>query len=152
MNVEISEINYQQIKYISDSLFSEKKRYIKFFTPFDDKKNLIDKYLNKKNDKFLKINLKNEIIGLITLRGFDEGYEIPRFGIYIMNEYSNKGLGTIATKKFLKYCKSNLKINFLELKVNKKNYVAIKLYESIGFKVTKFTDEEQIMQVNLNDI
>jgi RimJ/RimL family protein N-acetyltransferase len=66
------------------------------------------------------------------LRGFDEGYEIPSYGVWISSKFSNRGLSALTLHHAFAFCKLN-GIKILLLKVHPENVVAKKLYESLGF-------------------
>ena len=42
-------------------------------------------------DKYYVAHLEEEIIGLAMLRGWEEGYEIPSFGILVDQQYHYQG-------------------------------------------------------------
>ena len=61
-----------------------------------------------------------------------EGWSFSRFMIDI--NYQNKGYGTIALKKFLKFFHNKFPDESLYTSVEIDNKIAIKMYESFGFK------------------
>jgi ribosomal protein S18 acetylase RimI-like enzyme len=74
----------------------------------------------------------DRLVGLSMLRGFDEGYAIPSFGIFVDHETHGQGIGraltvwTIETAR-RRGCPS------LRLSVYSANSVARGLYTSLGF-------------------
>ena len=79
--------------------------------------------------------LNEELIGFYMLRGFDEGYETPSYGVWISSKHANKGLSTLTLYHAFAFCKLN-RIKTLMLKVHPDNSTAKNLYEKLGFKQT----------------
>lgn len=69
------------------------------------------------------------------LRGFDEGYSVPSYGVWISENYSNKGLSTFTLQHAISFCKLN-SIKKIMLKVHPDNVSAKHIYEKHGFKQT----------------
>lgn len=136
-NLEIIELTSVHSKILSEKLSSEGKDYLKYFIPFEDySEEYIYRILSKKKiDKYFGLFVENDLIGFYMLRGFDAGYEIPSYGVWISSEYSNKGLSTLTLFHAFSFCKLN-NIKTLMLKVHPDNTVAKKLYESLGFVKT----------------
>jgi ribosomal protein S18 acetylase RimI-like enzyme len=57
--------------------------------------------------------------------------------IFVLRDYRRKGFATKLIKEFSNFLKKK-KINEFELSVNPKNKNAIKLYEKIGFEMSKY--------------
>ncbi len=135
-SLEIFELKESNAKQLSIKLLTEPKDYIKYFDPFDFSETTIKIILQqKKNDKYFGIFFYNELAGCYMLRGFDEGFEIPSYGVWIASKFSNSGLSTLTLFHAFSFCKLN-KIKKLMLKVYPDNIVAKKLYESLGFHQT----------------
>ena len=66
------------------------------------------------------------------LRGFDEGYEIPSYGVWISKKYSAMGLSKLTLQHAVSICKIN-GIKKLLLKVHPENKRAKMIYENFGF-------------------
>jgi L-amino acid N-acyltransferase YncA len=73
------------------------------------------------------------------LRGLDQGYDIPSYGVMISQKHSNKGFGKLTLYHAIAYCKLN-GIKILMLKVHPDNLYAKKMYLDLGFEHTG-TDE-----------
>ena len=92
-SLEIIELTPDFASVLSKKLLEESRDYIGHFIPFDFSEDSIQKILSsKKADKFFGLFLNKELVGFYMLRGFDEGYETPAYGVWISSEYSNKGL------------------------------------------------------------
>lgn len=87
---------------------------------------------NPHKDKYYLALLDNQIMGLSMLRGWDEGFSVPSFGIVIDYRFHGQGIG----KHLLEYTLEEArKINCesVRLSVYASNSVAVRLYESLGF-------------------
>lgn len=73
------------------------------------------------------------IVGLCMLRGWDEGFDIPSFGILVDYRYRRLGLGRQMTEYAVDAAIS-LKCTAIRLSVYASNSAAISLYESLGFR------------------
>jgi len=94
-------------------------------------------------DKYFGIFISDNLAGFYMLRGFDEGYEVPSYGVWISDKYSRMGLSTLTLQHAITFCRIN-SIKKIMLKVHPENVVAKNIYESFGFK------EEGIDQKNSN--
>lgn len=70
---------------------------------------------------------------MVMLRGWDEGYETPSFGIIIHPTYRNRGFGKEMLISAIDYCRKE-KCKKIRLTVDKDNIVAKKMYLKAGFK------------------
>jgi len=133
-SLEIKELLSEHASIFSKRLSGESKEYLKHFIPFTDySETYINKILSdKKSDKYFGLFLNDDIVGFYMLRGFDAGYEIPSYGVWISSKYTNKGLSTLTLYHAFSFCKLN-NIKTLMLKVHPDNTIAKKLYEKFGF-------------------
>ncbi|MDH6063305.1 GNAT family N-acetyltransferase [Umezakia ovalisporum] len=128
---------------LSNLLLNSSSEYVKYFHPFDFQALSIQKILDSViNDKFFGIEVKtnslvnSKLIGFYMLRGMDEGYIEPMYGVFIDQQWQNKGIAKLSLYHAECFCKINSYKRLL-LKVNSDNYIAKNLYESIGFKFLK---------------
>jgi len=109
----------------------------KFFHPhpFDDEtaERIARDSIMYRDLYYLVLSHNENIAGYFMLRGFDEGYEIPSFGVIVHPEFRRKGLGRATMEITINVCRT-LKIKKLMLKVYDKNIAAKSLYDSFGFK------------------
>ena len=82
--ISLKKIKKSEIQKISEVLFKENVEYLKYFDPFESKEQFIKDFSKSSKDVYLKILNNNTFIGFVTLRGLDDGYKNPRFGIFIM--------------------------------------------------------------------
>jgi RimJ/RimL family protein N-acetyltransferase len=133
-SLEIKELTTEHAIIFSKRLSDESKEYLQHFIPFSEYteayiKNTLSE---KKIDKYFGLFLNDDIVGFYMLRGFDAGYKIPSYGVWISSKYTNKGLSTLTLYHAFSFCKLN-KIKTLMLKVHPDNIIAKKLYEKFGF-------------------
>jgi RimJ/RimL family protein N-acetyltransferase len=133
-SLEIKELTTEHATIFSERLSEESKEYLQHFIPFAEySEEFIKKILSeKKLDKYFGLFLNDDIVGFYMLRGFDAGYKIPSYGVWISSKYANKGLSTLTLYHAFSFCKLN-KIKTLMLKVHPDNTIAKKLYEKFGF-------------------
>jgi hypothetical protein len=126
-------------QHISSMLQDADPNYVQYFTPFSYdystikgkiKESILDTYFVIVNNS--ESEGSPDFLGFFMLRGMDQGYESPMFGIFIRQCWSNMGLARLALSYAEVYCRINLYPSLL-LKVNQKNKKAIKLYLSHGF-------------------
>ena len=90
--------------------------------------------LQEHRDRYYLMTAKSdEIVGLCMLRGWDEGYKIPSFGILVDFWHYSHGLGRTMTEFAIAEAK-RLGCDRLRLSVNESNSLARSLYESLGFR------------------
>lgn len=85
------------------------------------------------NDKFYLGLIENEPVGFSMLRGWDEGFSIPSFGIFIDHRKHGLGLGKEMLDLTIEAAK-NLDCEKIRLSVFASNPSACKLYLSRMFK------------------
>ena len=147
---EIKKLTKKDSIILSSLLFNEDKKYVEYFSPFKNKEDFMETILSSVKDCFYSIKLDENIIGYISLRGLDEGYDNPRFGIFILKKYSQKGYGYTASKLVLDLCKREDNFKYVDLKVNPKNKNAIALYTSLGFLFQRKEGFENLMILEFN--
>lgn len=115
-------------------LLSGRPEYSQYFTPFSyDAEALAERLAAARLDRYWGIRMQEEMIGFFMLRGFDEGYERPSFGVYIAEPFANRGLATLALHYALSWCR--LKgIPAVMLKVHSENQYGRRTYERAGFQ------------------
>lgn len=84
------------------------------------------------------------LVGFIMMGYYEKECQYTLWRFMIDRKYQNKGYGKSALKLAVKYMIDNFKVNELGTGTHCKNFVAQKLYKSIGFKETGETDGDQI--------
>jgi RimJ/RimL family protein N-acetyltransferase len=140
-SIEIRELKLEHVSSLVKSLSAEDPEYLKHFTAFELTLESFTAILAKAvNDKYFGIFFSDKIVGFYMLRGFDEGYDIPSYGVLIFSKFSNNGLSKLTLYHAFSMCKLN-NISTLMLKVRPDNKFAKKLYESLGFDKTGFDEK-----------
>jgi RimJ/RimL family protein N-acetyltransferase len=84
-------------------------------------------------DRYYGAFLESQLIGFCMLRGWDEGFQTPSFGILVDVDYRNHGLGGRLLDFALREA-FRLRCPSVRLSVFTGNAVAIRLYQSKGFR------------------
>lgn len=83
-------------------------------------------------DRYYVALFRDQVVGLCMLRGWDEGYSIPSFGILVDRHFQNHGLGTKMTEFAITEARKP-GCRQVRLSVYASNEVALRLYTSLGF-------------------
>ena len=106
---------------------------VRYFRPFpliaETAFNIVDQ---PHRDRFFIASKKGQIVGFSMLRGWDEGYTIPSFGILVDYRFQGQGIGNKLTKFTIDQA-VKLNCEKVRLSVHLSNTVALKMYESFGF-------------------
>ena len=140
-SIEIKELKSVHISNLVKKLSENSAEYLKLFTAFELTSDAFNSILSKAvRDKYFGIFFGETIIGFYMLRGFDQGYEVPSYGVVISSDFSNKGLSRLTLYHAFAVCRLN-NIKKIMLKVRPENIFAKKLYESVGFERTGFDEK-----------
>ncbi len=132
----IKKIGIDSVDELTDLMQKEDSEYSRYFIPFRlDYLSIKEQFSRLRKDVFWGIAINNKLVGFYMLRGFDEGYDIPSYGVWISKEFSGKGLSKLTLQHAIAFCKLN-KIKKLMLKVHPENIIAKNIYEDFGFKQT----------------
>ncbi len=136
VNPEIFLLRSEEAAELSRVILGAGKEYSRHFIPFDFGENSLRKILEqKKKDCFFGIKIGDRLAGFYMLRGFDEGYETPSYGVWIAPELSGKGLARLTIYHAISFCRLN-GIKKIMLKVHPDNSAAKRIYEEAGFTLT----------------
>src|SRR5215213_6501534 len=103
-------------------------------------------------DKYYLLLLDGQPVGFSMLRGFDEGYSVPSFGIFIDHRFQGRGFG----KKLLQVTVEEARqmgCEKVRLSVFGRNAAGLRIYKAFGFREIErslmisngITDEKIIM-------
>jgi GNAT superfamily N-acetyltransferase len=87
-------------------------------------------------------------MGYGLLRGWDEGYRIPRLGIALAPQSKGSGFGE-CLMNFLHAVAKSKGSDEIQLRVYKENQPAISLYKKLGYKFTNENDAQLLGTVSL---
>lgn len=141
MYVSFKKLVLKDAESLYQLLIKSTENYVRYFSPFAFEINTISKLLlNADKDQIYGIELNDKtstrIIGFYMLRGLDEGYADPMYGVFISEEFSSMGIAKLTLSHAEIFCKMN-SFHKLLLKVDTENKRAKSLYCSLGFKTTK---------------
>ncbi|MBU0713685.1 MAG: GNAT family N-acetyltransferase [Bacteroidota bacterium] len=133
-SIGIKRIDETYAKELYKLISNSDPEYLKHFTPFEISENSIFTVLSDAVlDRYFGVFIDKALVGFYMLRGFDNGYDIPSYGVFISEAYAFLGLASLTIQRAIAFCKVN-KIKRLMLKVHPDNLLAMALYESFGFK------------------
>lgn len=134
--LEIKKLITDNTKELAQLLQSADEDYSQYFIPFTfDDETILRIISNAIKDQYYGIFVDSKLAGFYMLRGLDEGYSIPSYGVWISEKYANRGLSTFSLQHAISFCKLN-SIKKLMLKVHPENQAAKHIYEKYGFKQT----------------
>jgi ribosomal protein S18 acetylase RimI-like enzyme len=84
-------------------------------------------------DHYYGMFLADRMIGLSMLRGWEEGYAVPSFGILIDRQFHGMGIGRKMTEFTIGEARK-LGCKRMRLSVYASNEAALRLYRSLGFE------------------
>lgn len=84
-------------------------------------------------DRHYIASWNGQIIGLCMLRGWDEGFEMPSFGVFVDYRHHGLGLGRQMTEFAIAESRK-LGYHSIRLSVYTSNEVALRLYASLDFR------------------
>ncbi len=132
-NIEIKKIDVSHSNELSILLNHSAQDYTRHFDPFNFDLNSIKSILEiAENDVFFGIFVAHQMVGFHMLRGWDAGYDVPAYGVFISSDYSGLGIGKLSLRHAISFCRVN-KIKKMMLKVHPENLIAKHLYEGSGF-------------------
>ncbi len=111
---------------------------MRFFHPFAFDASTVRRQLQRAaKDVFFGVEIASastqELAGFYMMRGLDEGYPNPMYGVFVSLPFCCKGLARLTLDHAISFCKLNHYEQIL-LKVDPRNVRAKKLYESCGFR------------------
>lgn len=86
-----------------------------------------------KSDRYYLAFLKGQVVGMSMLRGWDEGFSVPSFGILVDRKFHGKGIGRLMTERTIEGAKK-LGCKQVRLSVYASNVSAYHLYTSLEFR------------------
>lgn len=113
--------------------------YVRFFHPFDFGEAPIRRQLESvSKDVYFGLesasadDATRDLAAFYMLRGLDEGYSNPMYGVFVAFSYRGMGMCKLTLAHADVYCRLN-RFERILLKVHPNNVRAKKLYESCGF-------------------
>lgn len=113
------------------------------FNPFPLNRETAEKICQENHkDKFFMALMGDDVIGFSMLRGWDEGYEVPSFGMFVDYEKHGNGFGKTILKLTCEYAKK-IGCSKVRLSVYQSNQSAYHVYKKFGFR--------EIEKLNVNN-
>jgi RimJ/RimL family protein N-acetyltransferase len=129
----IRNLNIEDASLLSAMLLEQHDEYMQYFIPFSfDPANIRAILERAKRDVYMGIFWADKLAGFFMLRGWDDGYEIPAYGVTIAQSFSGYGLGKLSLEVSKSVCQLR-GAKRLMLKVHPQNSRAKQLYEAAGF-------------------
>jgi ribosomal-protein-alanine N-acetyltransferase len=138
-----------EIRLVRDSDFQELKDFFERNNQKQITRNFNPFPLNEKSASFICKSGKQDcyyvtisdgqVVGFCMLRGWDEGFSIPSFGILVDQHWQNRGIGREMTEFAISEA-LRMNCKMLRLSVYKSNSKASKLYLSLGFQEESSSD------------
>ena len=114
-------------------LAAQPEPYLRYFTPFRfDELTVAELLTRASHDLYMGLFWDGVLVAFFMLRGWDEGYAIPAYGVMVDHHYSGRGLGRLTLEMSKTICRLR-DVQRLMLKVHPENLPAKRLYESVGF-------------------
>jgi RimJ/RimL family protein N-acetyltransferase len=134
---------------LSAMLCAARPEYAAHFHPFAFDEETVRRQLDHaRRDRYWAIRSGGELAGFFMLRGFDEGYERPSFGVFIAERFAGRGLARRALAESIKWCEQNAVAEMM-LKVYRENAAALRIYEEAGFTIAETRGNEIVMTKRL---
>jgi RimJ/RimL family protein N-acetyltransferase len=89
---------------------------------------------------FFSLFFGDVIAGFYCLRGFDNNFEVPSFGVYVSSKFQGRGFATLALINAIDWCKQN-SVRRVMLKVEESNIGALSIYKKHKFKFARYCIE-----------
>lgn len=114
-------------------LRAQRADYMRGFFPFTFDEPTIRGLLERAvKDRYWGIMADGRLAGFFMLRGMDEGYAMPSFGVAVGESCAGRGLATRALARAIGWCRTN-GVARLMLKVAEDNAAALAVYRRAGF-------------------
>src|SRR5258706_2333414 len=118
-------------------LCAQLPEYIRFFYAFPFDENSIAMMLAAcQNDIYYGAFADDRLVGFFMLRGWDEDYNIPAFGVVVDQEFNGYGISSLGLEMAKSLCRLR-KVERIMLKVNPENIAGKTVYERAGFLPTE---------------
>jgi RimJ/RimL family protein N-acetyltransferase len=143
LSVAIESLRHDHLEALVKLVEDSPPEYSRFFAPFPLTVGTFDAILRKKNaDQYFLVLHNGEPAGFYMLRGWDEGYSTPAYGVWIAHKFKGRGLAAATLEHAINTSKA-LGSAEIMLKVHPENLRAKELYERFEFKQVGFDERTQ---------
>ncbi len=131
--VAVRSLTVENAAELSSMLVALPRDYARFFSPFEFGLETVSHVLsNQGDDVFVGVYWMDKIIGFFMLRGWNDGYEVPSFGIIIDKKYRGYGLEMLSLDAAKTICRLRGAERMM-LKMHPDNISARGVMRKIGF-------------------
>lgn len=131
--LQIQPLDAADAEELSRLILRDSSTYRTHFTPFAfDVESLTQRLAAARQDQYWGVRIGKTLAGFFMLRGFEEGYRRPAFGVYIGEHFAGSGLAALALHYALSWCRLH-DVSSVMLKVHPENSTACHVYERAGF-------------------
>lgn len=135
MDPEIVKLRQVHVEAIVIQFEAAPPSYSQYFTPFPITRDVLRQKLDSARlDRYYVILAEHCPAGFYMLRGLDEGYASPMYGVWISPSYSGRGFALATLEHAVGVCRE-LGACELLLKVHPCNLKAVRLYRRFGFEM-----------------
>lgn len=142
----LDEINANNCDVLLTKLIQDEKQYNAFINENFIVKDYFKNVIKDEQNILLGYEENEKIVGYIYFKFIKDedgsGYLID--GLYIEEEYRNKGIAKSLIEEGLKIIKEK-GIDFIDINVMSKNEIAVNLYKSFGFEILSFKMRKTII-------
>ena len=134
MTLNISSITAKDASLLHQFLARQPLEYRQHFHPFEDESIYALASILETNlkDRHRAVLFDGNYVAFYMLRGWQQGYARPSFGLLVDYQYAHHGLGKLCMQAALAECRL-LGCTDIMLKVEPANHIALKLYLNAGF-------------------
>jgi RimJ/RimL family protein N-acetyltransferase len=126
---------------LSAMLLDQHHAYVHFFRPFDFDEVTVGGILReRRRDVYMGIFWGEDLAGFFMLRGWDDGYEVPTYGVLIDEKYCGIGFAPLSLR-MAKIIGKAAGARRIMLKVDPDNACAKAVFERARFVFTEAKDE-----------
>ncbi len=151
MNIDIIKADYKSalaVNGLLTKLIVDEKKYDENINENCIVKSLYENFFDNEDVCLLIAKKSKKLVGYIYGYIQNNGdSKLKKVGVldalYVEEEFRNNGIAQSLIDGFKKWAEDK-KLSYLELKVCKDNLKAIKLYEKMGFKMSKIIMEEKL--------
>jgi GNAT superfamily N-acetyltransferase len=135
-DLAITDLQAQDVVEIRRLIDADDVDYRRYFVAFDvDAAVLGETIARAQRDRYWGIRTNGRLISVFMLRGLDEGYAAPAFGVYVAQSHASKGIARLALQFAIAWCRLN-GCDEVMLSVHPDHAAAVHIYEQSGFQFT----------------
>lgn len=135
-NLTIRSLGAEDAAELTSMLLSQSSEYIRFFYPFRFEQHAISDILaDQGQDVYMGMYWQGQLAGFFMLRGWNEGYRVPAYGIIIDGKYRGYGLEMVSLDVAKILCRLRGAEQIM-LKMHPDNFSAKGVARKIGFVQT----------------